>query len=500
MKEKGLSRNQLIRELTKSPHGDLDSYNAIGSRAGSEDAEFFAHLIAWNHKHGQIRDSKVALPVVSVVNPDFDDEELVENSFAHMLLLDPRNFLRAARHAIGFQWPKAMVRTRGLVLRYLRAREEKRSWWERSALAHRKSMKELYALFHIKPFGLGQLVLFNRKHPKGSIFDAVAQLRNMSDAEAAGTILEHKIPFLTARGAMGKRIEAEALMMALIERMSPTELVTNAAMLERYGVKNHAATRVAFDAKLAEAAKSKRATLKTSKATRAVKDKTLKAKLDATQEKQLDAIAVEGNWLVLGDRSPSMKYAVPAAAEVASVLARVAKGNVWLIFFDSSVHKVIDATGLTHEQIRAQTRHVRDGGSGTSIAIGVEYARQHRWEVDGIAVVSDGEENRGVFALSYQSYCEEMDKEPTVYHYWMNGDLRSLGFFRDAVDVMGPNCAKAGVNVERFDLTKHSLDYYSLPNLVQTMRTNRFSLADEVMSVPLLTIEKALSPEMVGRI
>ena len=44
------------------------------------------------------------------------------------------------------------------------------------------------------------------------------------------------------------------------------------------------------------------------------------------------------------------------------------------------------------------------------------------------------------------------------------------------------------------------VDHYSLPTLVQTMRNNPNSLADEVMAVPLLKLEDALKPEAMGRI
>jgi len=37
------------------------------------------------------------------------------------------------------------------------------------------------------------------------------------------------------------------------------------------------------------------------------------------------------------------------------------------------------------------------------------------------------------------------------------------------------------------------VDFYSLPNLVQTMRTNRYSLIEEIMETPLLTLEQAFA-------
>jgi hypothetical protein len=42
-----------------------------------------------------------------------------------------------------------------------------------------------------------------------------------------------------------------------------------------------------------------------------------------------------------------------------------------------------------------------------------------------------------------------------------------------------------------FPITSEA-DYYSIPNMVQTMRTNRYSLIDEIMEVPLLKINDVL--------
>ena len=112
-----------------------------------------------------------------------------------------------------------------------------------------------------------------------------------------------------------------------------------------------------------------------------------------------------------------------------------------------------------------------------------------------------------MFAQAYRSYADHLGKEPTVYHYWLKGDLRAVlvaqrgfGLGRDAVNELEPNAKRAGITVDTFDLTEHETDYYSLPNLVATMRVNRFSLADEVMATPLLTVADALKPERAGRI
>lgn len=48
------------------------------------------------------------------------------------------------------------------------------------------------------------------------------------------------------------------------------------------------------------------------------------------------------------------------------------------------------------------------------------------------------------------------------------------------------------VPVTKFDLTHGRVDYYSIPNLVQQMNSNRYGLEEKVMGVGLLTLEEAL--------
>ena len=57
--EKGLTKQKILAELAKSPHGDLMEYVDIGRQAVSTEGKFFAHLIAWDRTHGQIRDSRL---------------------------------------------------------------------------------------------------------------------------------------------------------------------------------------------------------------------------------------------------------------------------------------------------------------------------------------------------------------------------------------------------------------------------------------------------------
>jgi hypothetical protein len=488
--ESGLTRNKILSELSRSPHGNLKEYVPIGQLATLQEPEFVAHLIAWDHKKGQVRDAKVALPIVTLSVPQFPPE-LAANSLAHLAQLSPRELAKGVRFALELRCPTRMRLLRKVVELYLRNKEKNQAKWDKLAVQHRKALKELYALAHIKPSDHADAVLFKGARPEGSIFETIKNLSTMSPTEAAGAIITERIPFLIALGALGKKAKEPDLVLALIKQMSPTELVTNTKMLERLGVKTNPALRGAFDAALGRAAQAKPhtgGTLKTTRAAEAIEDESLKAKLRGVQDKQLASLQVEGNWLVLGDKSSSMRDAIELAKRVAATLAKMVKGKVWLVFFDTTP-QTIDVTGMSLDVITNVTRYIQASGS-TSIGCGLQRMLDAKEEIDGIAIVSDGGENQHpAFASVYKSYSVMVGKQVPVYLYQCQGDPNYLAV----------NMHTAGFDLQIFDLTG-GLDYYSLPNIVQTMRTNRYSLIDEILATPLLSLHEVfkLDPKEIN--
>lgn len=496
MENRALTKQKILSELSKSPHGKLAEYITVGKQAIAQEPEFSAHLMAWDRSHGQIRDSKVALPVVTLA---FEKEpEFLDNAFAHLALLGPRELLRAYEFAREVRPAGQMLPFRRLIANYL-AEKEADKGWDHIAIQHRKTLKTLYALSHATPQkDRTHAVLFGFKGrgdakvklplPKGSIFEAVANLKNMSSVEAAGTILKYRIPFLIAAGALGAKAKDTDLVLALINTMSPTELVTNTKRLEKFGIKTNPALRAAFEAAIAKASTSKKNTLKTTAAIDAIEDEGLKDKLRKLQDKQI-AVAggPEGNWLVLADKSGSMSSAIELARHIAATLAKFVKGKVYLVFFDTAP-LVVDVTGLALDQIQKATKHVRADG-GTSIGVGLNRMLVEKIELDGIAVVSDGGENTSPrFADVYKRYSEFAGKEIPVYFY----DVHGASGWEQLIN-------SAGIEMQTFKVNGN-IDYYSIPNLVQTMRSNQYSLVDEIMATPLLSLSDVLksTPELVG--
>lgn len=509
-----VSRNEIVSALMQVGHGDLTVYTDVGLRAVRQESELLAHVIAYNFIKGEVRDSKVALPVLALRGEY--DQELCENAIAHLCLLDPINLVRAQRFNLGLNkgqievmksirkdpkikekgikkikykvamvgikaHPKANRLLKEGIEKYLRFREDMPKYWDKTALQFREAFKTLYAFNHIKPNDRAQAILFDRKYPSGSVFEAVTQLRNMKPEEAAGTILNYKIPFLIAVGALGGIKDKPDILLALMERMSGSELITSTKMLESAGVFTNPMLKAAYDKAAQRIKKDKKvSTLKAgqaSKALEAVGATKAAAKVVAIQEQQIAGKAnVEGDWLVLGDRSGSMQAAMDVAVQVSAYLAKCVKGKVHLVLFNNAP-TYYDATGRTLEEIQTAIRRL--GASGcTSIGCGLDLLLQKNILVNGIAICSDGEENtQPSFYHTYTKYVNKLGVEPTVYLYHVAGD--DSDFLT--------SCRKANIQVEKFELGR-KVDYYSIPNMAATMRTNRYSLIEEIMGFPLLTM------------
>lgn len=479
MEKTEVERNQIINQLIRIGHGDLKIYNEIGLKAVELEPELFAHLIAWNEKKGEVRDSKVALPVIALRGGN--DQELLENAAAHLCKLSPRDLLRACRYhrelpttfGGGAWWLKHSV------FRFLREREKNTKWWDQTAVQHRTSLKSLYAMYHVKPSKRAQQVLFDKIYPANSVFEKIAQLKDMKPDEAAGTILNHKIPFLIAVGALGGIKGKTDVIMAIIDGMSGNELITNTNMLDKMGVFQNPVLKTSYDTAIARMKKDKKvSSLKAGQAAKYAKSKQAIEKLDQIQEQNLQKLGgIEGDWLVLGDRSGSMHQAIEVAKMVSALIAQQVKGKVYLVFFNSQPN-FLDVTGKTLMQIQEMARRIVATG-GTSIGCGLHLLMEKNIPVNGIAICSDGGDNRDpYFYHAYDRYVAKVGVEPNVYFYRVSGDYDSLS----------SSCRSLAIQLETFDIGS-DVDYYSLGNLVRTMKINKYSLIEEIMEVPLLTMD-----------
>ena len=477
MEKEIVSKNQLISSLIRIGHGNYGIFRDIGIKASLEQPELFAHFISWNNKKGKVRDSKVAFPVCALRS---NDNTFDENAVANLCMVSPKDLINAMDfhqmlndqgHTLS-NGSGGMLKT-GIKL-YIKARMSGKLG-ERAMLQHRKSMKNLLKAYHVKPSKLAQAVLFDGKYPKGSIFEAVAELKNMTPKEAAGTILNRDIPYLIAVGALGGIKDKPDIILALIEQMSGTELINQTNSLTRMGVFENPVLTSAYDAAIEQAKKDKKTStlksgiVKTTSKKAAVKLKGLK------DEKLAQLGGIEGDWLILGDKSTSMNMSIEISKMVSGLLAQQIKGNVYLVFFNSDP-QYMNVTGKTIDEITAMTKNVRSSGM-TSIGVGLDYIMHKGHIVNGIIIVSDGGDNtRPRFYSAYADYVAKMGIEPTVYHIKVKGSCSDV--------LLSPSKCL----IEKIVFGK-DVDYNSLPNLVMSLKANRYQFVDEVMETPLLTFK-----------
>jgi hypothetical protein len=213
----------------------------------------------------------------------------------------------------------------------------------------------------------------------------------------------------------------------------------------------------------------------------------LKEKLQGLQDKKIKALGgPEGNWLVLADKSGSMSRAIEASRHVSATLAKICQGKVYLVFFDTNP-MTVDVTGLPLDAIQKATRHITANG-GTSIGCGLNRMLSEKVEIDGIAIVSDGGENTPpLFPDVYKKYSAFVGKDVPVYFYHCDGEP----------DVLTRNMKYAEIEMQEFDI-RGGTDYYSIPNLAQTMRTKVYGLVDEILATPLLSLNTVLKGAQKG--
>lgn len=488
--EQVLTTQQIIGNLIKVVHKSKDLYVDDALKVIKQNPDLFAHIIAWNHINGEVRDTKVAFPVLSLRGSAGDEKCYFENAVAHLLLFDPRNLVKALSFHRDLNDKNLPVSEGGGaflkkgVEGYLKLREENPGWWSKAVVQHRVSMKTLYSQYHIKPSPMADKILFKEQYPKNSVFEAIRHLKDMSPKDAGTAILNYQIPFTIAIGAVGGVSKNTDLLLSLIENMSGNELITNSNMLSKLGIMSNPVLKSAFDNSLSKARKdTKTSTLKAGRAASFVTDEKVRVKLEKLQEDKIDNLkGLEGDWLILGDKSGSMHQSIEKSKEVAAFLTRICKGKVYLVFFD--IRPVMyDVTGKSLEEIRIITSGIKAGG-GTSIGCGLQLISEKQIIVNGIIICSDGGENTTPYFFTvYKQYETKFSISPMTYLIHFPGEPDRL------------TSSSSDFSFETLD--GKDLDYYGLPNLAKILKSSRYTFLDEIMQTPLLTINSVLQRKEV---
>jgi hypothetical protein len=371
-----------------------------------------------------------------------------------------------------FRNPPRALKTE--ITRYLREREADAEWFDGSVLAARKALKRLYALLHVKPGERAQQILFGENPPADSRLAALKQLaRAKTSVEQARTIIEHRIPYRVTATVVQQM--TPTVMLALIDVMSPQELINNLAALKRRGAMDNPNLKSLIEQKL-EAAKTS-ARVSAFKAEEALKAAGLSHEMRCKLEQVADAqVKAKGRIVrpmaLFIDKSGSMELAIELGKRLGSMISAICEKELYVYAFDTAAYP-IERGGDDLASWEKALKGITAGG-GTSCGVPLDFMTRKRQYAEQIIVVTDEGENTAPFFVDALAKCREaVQADPNVCF------VRTPG----AGTQLKEQCRKAGVMCDAFQFTG---DYYALPNLVPLLsRPSKLELLMEIMDYPL---------------
>ncbi len=360
------------------------------------------------------------------------------------------------------------------VIRYLREREADARWFDATALTARKTLKRLYALLHVKPGPRAQAVLFDEQPPEGSKLVGLKELAKAEKPEEqARLIAAHDIPFRVAIGLV--KAVNPAVLRALIERMSPQEIINNLDMLRKRRAFEDAGAKALIEQKLDAAKTATRVSAyKAEKALEQVPvSAAVRQKLEAVADAQVKSRGrIARPTALLIDKSGSMSQAIEIGKRLGALLAAIADRELYVYAFDSIAYPV-EAAGPELAAWERALTGITAGGN-TSIGVGIEQLRRKKQFVEQLVIVTDeGENAEPRFVQTLLKYREELKADPAICFVKVSG----------ATTQLEDECKKAGLMTDAYQFNG---DYYALPNLVPLLaRPSKLELLQEILEYPL---------------
>ena len=468
-------RVQILNSFLTTPHRKLDELAPLHADALARDPLFYGHLAPWYFEKGEVRDHKT-LFVAHLATCEYS--EFREAAWVLLQGLAPYEVARVLDHAkrvIG----KAPRSLKSAIAHYLETRENNPRQFDGAAMRARDDLKHLYASLRLKPGQRAQAILFDEQPPENSPLAALKKLAQAESAEEqAEIIVANKIPYTTAVGAL--RHITPALLVALINAMSPQEVVNNMASLKRRGAMEHAEVKALIEAKLAEAKSDKR--VSTMKARKAVEV----AQLDAETERKLTAITdqrvadkveIKRPTALFVDKSGSMTQAIEVAKQLAALVSAVITAEFHVYAFDVAAFeiKVNVPRGRrpTLSDWESAFKFIKANG-GTSIGVALSKMTKERIYVEQIVLVTDeGENTAPFFRDAWTEYAKELQVAPSVIIVKVGGP--HLPFER--------GLQERGIEMMAYEFRG---DVYSLPNVLPLLAMpSKAELVDLIMSYEL---------------
>lgn len=463
-------RLDMLNSLLTTPHRQLEQVAKLHEEMVQRDPIFYGHLAVWYQHTGDVRDHKevfIGNLLTSSITEHRDAGYLLLQEFPPYQVARIVDFLKQHQSKL----PRS---TRTAVRHYLKEREKNPVFFDRAALRARKAMKHLYATLHIRPSERADAVLFKNKPPEDSLAFALKLLALASSPlEQAQLIVEHKIPYTVAVGAIKQM--TPTILVALINSMSPQEVINNLKSLQARGAMDNPQVKALIDEKLELAASDVRvAALKARVAQDAAElDTETAARLEHVMDKQVKKRGrISKPTALLIDKSSSMESAIEVGKRVAALISGITESDLFVYAFDTLPYP-IKASGNQLSDWERAFQHLNAGGA-TSIGAPLEAMRLRKQRVEQIILVTDeGENTAPYFAETYEAYKRDLKVELNIL-------VVKVGY---AYNWLERRLQEKQVQVDTFTFAG---DYYSLPNLIPLLsRPSRLELLMEILETPL---------------
>lgn len=539
-------RAELLRLLLRTPHGDYRSlYDAVLNVASS-DPRFYAHFVSWLYAgKNYVRDQVVVHTALCLTgipdeNPRFEEavRELLRPVGLHMLYSEKVRmmarivrFIKGARYSTFFgkprnphwenprsrafvteqaridaEWERLKDSSYGLyrnvphsakvdITKNLRDLEADVDQWNKVTMNNKADMQYLYATLRIPPgnayfdyvlFPAGKPIPTQNGIPDWwtSPFAAIKELARRDDDDMpieakALAIVDNDIPYLVATSLIGKSPTA---MIALLNQMSPQQVINVLAQLERDGLRDNPDTAKIINEKLKQAKSDERVTQSITRARSAesqvVDTETKKALRDVREAQVQKVVQINDPVLMLIDVSGSLRDAIHLSRELAPLISDACTAEFMALSFDTQVEKLDTSS---RDRLDRDFQLLQAGG-GTDIGAPFYVAQRQGFRAGKIIMITDQDENSGHyithgFRRAMPEYLEWLGYEPGFIVVQV-GHARRGNFVVDSAREFG---------LDPILLDANQSDGYSHTQALRLLSApGMFDLVQEIMDAPLL--------------
>jgi hypothetical protein len=265
------------------------------------------------------------------------------------------------------------------------------------------------------------------------------------------------------------------VLVALVNSMSPQEVINNLKSLQARGAMDNAEVKALIEAKLAEAATSDRVSaFKAKKAAEVASvDEATAAQLEKIVDEQVQKRGkITKSTALFVDKSSSMTEAIEVGKQIAALISGISDAELFVYAFNEKAQQVT-AQGKALSDWEKAFQNIFPSGM-TSIGVALEEMRQQKQSVEQIIIVTDeGENTAPYFNKVYTEYSQELKVLPNVV-------IVKIGNHSNYLE------RQLQQNQVAFETFTFAGDYYSLPNLVPMLsRRSRLELLMEILETAL---------------